>query len=98
MMWLINWLPWYVWATAVASCIVIAWPYLPSKMRVVVLAVATLGISYIVGRRGGSQYEIERQKQRDAAAVKRREEIEKRIAKRSDSDIKRDVDKWMRDK
>jgi hypothetical protein len=109
MQYMLDSVPWWVWLAPTpfiigallwffGPFIIGFWNMLPTKVKAVIIAVATVGVAYIIGRSQGNKTARERQKQLNARAEQNRREIHDDIQKRSEPVVDRDLDKWLRDR
>lgn len=100
MSWLLNQIPWWAFAVAIIIALLVCWQYfviLPRWLQSALVSIAALWLVYVAGRNRARRDELERRQQLDAQANARRKGIDNANSAKSDSDLDRDIDKWMRD-
>jgi hypothetical protein len=102
--WLLDAVPWWVWALALALAAagsypmwIALWAALPAKARAGIPIAGGGVLAYLAGRNRGRAGEQERQAGRDARAETKRREIDDDVRKADPRDRDRDLDRWMRD-
>lgn len=76
--------------------IIALWSVLPRWVKVVLGFIGALFSAYVLGMNRASRAAKERQKQLERQAVEKRSEIHEDVQKRSESDVDKSFDKWVR--
>jgi len=107
MSWLLDWLPWY-WiyvAAALAALFTLPiwfpwatsiWAITPQPVRLALGVIVTVGGAFLLGRNKGATGERERQKERDAKAVYRRQQIDTKIQQMPEDELDKELKRWRR--
>lgn len=108
MNWLLDFLPWWIWYAAVGAALVftlpwwmptavLLWGRLPPWARFLLGGVLAVLAAYLAGRNRGTSNERARQKARDAKAVRQRTETDSEVERKSDDQVKKELERWNRD-
>lgn len=101
--WIINSIPLWVWIALVGGLAVVTysvwgpiWAMLPTKVKAVLIFIATLGGAYLAGRYKGAHDERALAAKRNAEALQKRQEVEDEVRKLPESEVDKRLDKWTR--
>lgn len=102
--WAFNFIPWWVWVVAVLILLGFTvqfwtpiWAVLPRPVKIVLGALAALIAAYVAGRNRGAKDERDQRAAANARALQTRAEVDHEVASKSDADLDRDLNGWMRD-
>lgn len=105
MSWLLDHIPWWAWVVAVVGGLAASAPWwlpfwvgLPKPVKAALIAIGGGITAYLAGRNAGADAAKQRDRERDAKALKTRLEVENDIRGMPKPDRDRALDKWMRDK
>lgn len=108
MSWLLDWMPWWVWPALIGLALLVTmnlwlpvatliWNRLPVSVRWVLVGVGTAGLAYLAGRNRGRRNALEEQRRREAQAIQKRLEVNRRVDRMTPEEADKEDDRWVRD-
>jgi hypothetical protein len=105
--WIISQIPWWVYVIVAAPFVGAAfyffgplimgvWAILPKPVKWLLGGIVAGLLAFVAGMNKSSRAAKERQKQLEQQAVNKRNEIHENVENRSESDIDKSFDKWVR--
>lgn len=102
--WLLSFVPEWVWVVLFIAGALVTWQFwypiwraLPTSAQIAILGVIGTVLGVLFGQRWGGKAERERQRLRDATAVKTRLETNEEIKRLTDPARKKERERWERD-
>lgn len=101
--WIINSIPLWAWIALAGTALIATyslwgpvWAMLPTKVKVVLIGIATLGGAYLAGRYKGAHDERAIQKARQREALQKRQEVDHAVDGMPTQEVDTQLDKWTR--
>lgn len=108
MSWILDWVPWWVWWVLIGgAAIALAplwvpigrgiWAILPNWARIGLVGLVGVLTAYLAGRNRGRRNALEEQRRREAQAIQKRLEVNRRVDRMTPEEANKEDERWVRD-